>query len=151
MKRLSAFVSVGRTTHRGASSMRMVVGSIVGSPLRLAAISESVFRPAPGMRAGHERRPDPGLFDVREAFVERALMHQSAAFRGYRDVTVHRIGFAEITAARVERTARVAVPIHKEALHNRHENSPVLWLGRMPVPMSRSDAGVKAKFLPSRT
>src|SRR6266849_10785106 len=103
MKRLRSLVSVGRTTHRGASSMIMVVGSI-SSLLSLVSRSlKAVFPSAPGMCTWNERRLDTRFFDIRDALVECALVHQGAAFSGDRHIAGDRIGLAKIAAAGIER------------------------------------------------
>src|SRR6266545_7180705 len=99
MKRLRSLVSVGRTTHRGASSMTMVVGSI-SSLLSVVSWSlESVCRSAPGVCTGNQRSLDARLFDVGYALVERTLVNQGAAFGGDRHIAGYRIGFAKIAPA----------------------------------------------------
>src|SRR5271166_3914181 len=106
MKRLRSLVSVGRTTQRGASSMRMVVGSMTFSPSCFETRSlEPVFLLAPRMGAGDERRLDACLLDVGERRIEGGLVNQGAALGGYRDIARHRVRIAQVAATRIERAA----------------------------------------------
>ena len=80
MKRLRALVSVGRTTHRGASSTRMVVGIILWSPLPCLRFQKPSSLLAPGCVPGDERGFDAGFLDIGKTPVKRGLVHQSAGF-----------------------------------------------------------------------
>src|SRR5271168_2130214 len=67
-------------------------------------------------------------------------MHQGAALCGDRDVAGHRVGLADITAARVDRAARVAVPIHEKSLYDRHEKPRMQRPGAPPFQVESDGA-----------
>jgi hypothetical protein len=62
------------------------------------------------------------------------------------DVFGDRIGLAQVAAARVERAACIAVPIHKEAFCNRHETFPSAGCGSNGCNCAQR---TRAKFLPA--
>src|SRR5271167_2052951 len=67
-------------------------------------------------------------------------MHQGAALRGDCDVAGHRVGLADITTVRVDRAARIAVPIHEESIYDRHEKPRMHRPGAPPFQVESDSA-----------